>query len=146
MSKAVQKAPRVTQDEAAEIALDLYGIECNAASLPSERDQNFLLRNASGEQFVLKIANSEEAFEMLDLQNQLIQFLGARDMALEFPRIMRAKTGEDIATINGEDGREHFVRVLTWLDGVCFARVKLHDRKLLSSLGRALAQMDAALA
>src|SRR5436309_9059744 len=39
-----------------------------------------------------------------------------------------------------------FVRLLTWLDGVCFAETKHHDRKLLSSLGRGLAQMDAALA
>src|SRR5205823_13219120 len=32
------------------------------------------------------------------------------------------------------------------IDGVCFAKVERHDRKLLYSLGRALAQMDAGLA
>ena len=146
MTTAVQKAPRITQIDAELFAADLYGIDVSAAPLPSERDQNFALSNASGEQFVLKIANAEERSEFLELQNRLVQFLAACDLDLEFPRIVRTKTGETIATINGEDGHQHFVRLLTWIDGVCFAKVERHDRKLLFSLGRALAQMDAALA
>ena len=158
------------------IAAELYGLTVSASPLPSERDQNFLLCDASlkerppsrsgycpeasqstdcpepshsgesNEQFVLKIANSGEAFEILELQNELIRFLTASKIELEFPRIVQTKTGADIAAITGENGHEHFVRLLTWLDGVCFAKAETHDRKLLSSLGRALAQMDAALA
>ena len=146
MTMVVQKAPRITQDEAVRIAGDLYGLNVSAASLPSERDQNFYCKASSNEQFVLKIANSEESFEILELQNQLILFLTARKIELEFPRIVPTRTGEDIGTIKGENGQKHFVRLLTWLDGVCFAKAEPHDRKLLSSLGRALAQMDAALA
>jgi 4-aminobutyrate aminotransferase-like enzyme/Ser/Thr protein kinase RdoA (MazF antagonist) len=95
---------------------------------------------------VLKIANPDEAIEFLELQNQLIRFLAASKIDLEFPRIVPTGTGEDLATIKDEYGREHFVRLLTWLDGTCFAKVDPHDRKLLSSLGRGLGQMDAALA
>lgn len=145
----------MNSEDAVRIAVELYDLNAAATPLPSERDQNFLLRSiappkesadAPREQFVLKIANSEEAYEFLELQNQLIQFLGDRKIDLEFPRIVPGRNGEGIATIKAEDGREHFVRLLTWLDGVCFAGAKQHDRKLLSSLGRGLAQMDAALA
>src|SRR5437870_877734 len=146
MTTALQKAPRITLNDAELLAADLYGLDVSAAPLPSERDQNFALRNPSGEQFVLKIANAEEQFEFLELQDQLICYLAARELDLEFPRIVRTKAGEAIAAIKGEDGHQHFVRLLTWIDGVCFAKVKRHDRKLLSSLGRALAQMDAGLA
>ena len=146
MTTAVQKAPRITLHDAELLAADLYGLDVSAAPLPSERDQNFALRNASGEQFVLKIANAEESLEFLDLQNQLIQFLAVRDLDLQFTQIVRTKAGKAIETIKGEDGHQHFVRLLTWIDGVCFAKVERHDRKLLSSLGRALAQMDAGLA
>src|SRR5436190_14775467 len=104
MTTAVQKAPRITQRQAELVASDLYGLDVSAAPLPSERDQNFALRTASGEQFVLKIANAEESLEFLDLQNQLIQFLAARDIELEFPRIVRTKAGDAIATIKSEDG------------------------------------------
>src|SRR5438552_249593 len=100
MSVAVHKAPRLMPDDAASIAADLYGLEVNAASLPSERDQNFLLtriraplqsptspslpnRDARigasdsadrAERFVLKIANSQEALEMLDLRINSFSF------------------------------------------------------------------------
>ena len=182
MTTAVQKAPRITQDDAIRIAADLYGLNVSAALLPSERDQNFLLQGTSfaterppsltpspyalpegegkrsdsclepsspgnsNDRFVLKIANSEEAFEFLELQNHLIRFLSSSRIEMSFPGIVLTKKGEDIATIKDENGRAHFVRLLTWLDGVCFAEAKPHGRKLLSSLGRALAQMDAALA
>src|SRR5947207_4349267 len=132
MTTAVQKAPRITLNDAELLAVDLYGLDVSAASIPSERDQNFALRNASGEQFVLKIANAEERLEFLDLQNQLIQFLAARDLDLEFPRIIQTKVEQSIGTIKSEDGHQHFVRLLTWIEGVCFAKVERHDRKLLS--------------
>src|SRR6267143_1879390 len=120
MTTALHKAPRITLNDAELLAGDLYGLSVSATPLPSERDQNFALRNASGEQLVLKIANAEERFEFLDLQNQLIQFLAARNIDLEFPQAVRTKAGEVIDTIKGEDGHQHFVRLLTWIDGVCF--------------------------
>src|SRR2546430_5345659 len=145
MTTAAQKAPRITEADAVRIAAELYGLDVSAESLPSERDQNFYCR-AGNEQFVLKIANADETIKFLELQNQLIRFLAASKIELEFPGIVLTETGEHIATIKGDDGREHFVRLLTWLDGVCFAKAEPHNRRLLSSLGRALAQMDAALA
>jgi 4-aminobutyrate aminotransferase-like enzyme/Ser/Thr protein kinase RdoA (MazF antagonist) len=144
MTTAVQKAPRLTQHDAVEFTAELYGLRVTASALPSERDQNFLLRTVSGEQFVLKIANAEENFDFLNFQNHLIRFLLARKLDLEFPRIVPTRNGEDLASITTA-GSQHFVRLLTWLDGVCFAEIKQPGRKLLASLGRALAQMDAAL-
>jgi 4-aminobutyrate aminotransferase-like enzyme/Ser/Thr protein kinase RdoA (MazF antagonist) len=145
-STVVDNAPRLTELEAARLASVLYDVSVSAALLPSERDQNFLLRDSSGNKFVLKIANAGENFEILDLQNQLIQFLTDRQIALELPRVRRTKSGAEIAEIVGPDGHTHFMRLLGWVDGTCFAMVRPHDRKLLSSLGHALAEMDAALA
>ena len=145
MTTAVQKAPHFTLDDAVAVGAELYDLQVSATALPSERDQNFLLRTASGDQFVLKIANADEDFDFLNFQNQLIKFLAARDFDLEFPRIVAATNGDEIASINSADST-HFVRLLTWLDGVCFAEIKHPRRKLLASLGCALAQMDAALA
>src|ERR1700674_1447649 len=122
MTTAVQKAPRIIPEDAVSIVADLYGLNVSAAPLPSERDQNFYCRD-SNEELVLKIANPDEAIEFLELQNQLIRFLAASKIDLEFPRIVPTGNGEDTATIKDEYGREHFVRLLTWLDGTCFAKV-----------------------
>ena len=142
---AVQKAPRILCDEAQQIARQLYDLKVSASPLPSERDQNFLLQTERDERFVLKIANAAEAHDFLDLQNQLIRFLSARKVKLEFPQIVSSTSGQDISTIKTDSG-EHFVRLLTWLEGIPFAEIQSREWKLLSSLGTALAEMDAALA
>jgi 4-aminobutyrate aminotransferase-like enzyme/Ser/Thr protein kinase RdoA (MazF antagonist) len=145
MTTAVQKAPKIDVNDAVRIAFDLYRLGVSVSKLPSERDQNFLLSAATGEKFVLKIANADEDFEFLELQNQLIRFLATAKIDLQFPQIVPTNAGEEIASITGADGQKHFVRLLTWLDGQCFAQVQLHNRTLLASLGRTLGQMDAAL-
>jgi len=145
MSSTVQTAPRLSREEAVRIAAELYGIEVSAAPLPSERDQNFLLHDSHGEQFVLKIANSKESLEFLEMQNCMIRFLSEAPVELSFPRIIISKSGDDIATTNSIAGQPHNVRLFTWIEGFCLAAVRPHNRKLLRSLGRALAQMDAAL-
>jgi len=146
MTTVVQKAPRLTIDDAIRIAAEVYGLQVSATALPSERDQNFLLEISTGEKFVLKIANADEDPQFLDCQNQLIRFLAAANIDLEFPRIVPTIAGEDLAPVTGHDSRTHSVRLLTWVDGACFAKAKPHDRKLLASLGRALGQMDRACA
>lgn len=141
MAVAVENAPRLTVDDAVRIAREIYGLEAAAEPLESERDQNFVLTDAGGEQYVLKIANGGESREILDLQNQAIHFLSSRVADLEFPQLIRTHNGEEIATVQG-----HFARLFTWVDGVCFATVKPHSRRLRASLGNALAQIDTALA
>jgi len=145
MIVSVQKAPRITEDVAAGIVSELYAIQASATPLPSERDQNFRI-TSDREKYVLKIANSEESVRFLELQNQLVQFLSSQRIDLEFPRLVPAKTGETISRIKDEVGQEHFVRLLSWLDGDCLAQVQPHGRRLLASLGHTLGQMDTALA
>ncbi len=136
MTPLVQSAPRLSPEDAARIAWEMYGLRAEADPLPSERDQNFRLRDTSGAQFVLKIANAEETREILDLQTKALQFLAAADTGLVWPRVVR----NEIAQTAG-----HYVRLLTWVDGVCLADVRPHDAELLASLGHALARTDKAL-
>ena len=142
----VANAPRFTTSDAVRLAHDLYGLSLQAESLPSERDRNFLLRDAGGARFVLKIANRDEALEVLDLQNKLLQFLAARDTGLAFPRLVAAHSGLEITPVADEDGNAYFVRLLTWVEGVCMATVQPHSAALLRSLGSALARLDNSLA
>ncbi len=135
----VRTAPRFTSDDAVSLARDLYGLTASAAELPSERDQNFQLRDASGAQFVLKIANAGESRDVLDLQNQALAFLADRVPSLSWPRVIPSRNGNPI-----EHG-DHFIRLLTWVEGACLATLQPCRPELLASLGDALAQTDNAL-
>ena len=142
----VARAPQFTAETAARLAHDLYGLSLDAGPLPSERDQNFLLRDAGGPRFVLKIAHRDEGFEVLDLQNNLLRFLAGRDLGMSMPRIVPALSGLETTPVEGVDGAAYFVRLLSWVDGVCLATVQPHSPELLRSLGASLARLDCAMA
>lgn len=145
MTTAVQRAPHFTEADATQIAADFYDLQVSASALPSERDQNYLLQTSSGEKFVLKIANADEDPKFLDCQNKLIRFLAAANIDLDFPRLVPSTTGEATISITTAVSQTHYLRLLTWIDGLCLAAARPHNRALLASFGRALAQMDAAL-
>ena len=124
----------------------MYGLEAAAVELPSERDQNFHLRDSAGAQFVLKISNAEEALEVLDLQNKALKFLAGGDTGLDWPRVIPTRSGNEIVPIGPKSGPAYFIRLLTWVEGRCLGYVRPHGPELLASLGRGLAATDTALA
>ena len=106
----------------------------SARRLPSERDQNFLLTDDSGQQFVLKVANTAESRDFLGAQNAVLDYLSGR---VSFcPRVI----GE-IAEFEG-----HLVRLVTYLPGVPLAEIKPHTPGLLHDLGQKIGQLTRAVA
>lgn len=105
-----------------------------ARRLPSERDQNFLWTDDSGQQFVLKVANSAESRAFLEAQNAVLSYLSER-----VPFCQRV-----IGDIEEFEG--HFVRIVTYLPGVPLAEIKPHTPGLLQDLGQKLGQLSRALA
>lgn len=137
--------PRLTGEEAESLGAERYAVSGRAKPLPSERDQNFALTASTGERYVLKIANSEEEFATLELQNAVLRHAAAFLTQLELPRIIATTHGENIGVVYGPAGERHFVRLLTWIEGEPMARVRSPDEGLLRSLGSGLARLDRAL-
>jgi 4-aminobutyrate aminotransferase-like enzyme/Ser/Thr protein kinase RdoA (MazF antagonist) len=139
----LQQAPRLTVEAASEIARELYGLDAPASPLPSERDQNFLIATGAG-RFVLKIANATEDRALLEAQNAALAHLADRTTLC--PRIVPTRAGDEIAVLPSRWGGRHFIRLVTWLDGVTMARVPRHSPALLEDLGRRIGEVDSALA
>ena len=131
--------PALNVDSATAIAAERFGLRVSARELPSERDQNFLLTDESGEKFVLKIANALESLPLLEAQNAVLEHLENR---VSFcPRVVPDLNGERIGSRSG-----HFLRLVTYLPGVPLAEVAPQTPALLRDLGRKLGQLDHALA
>src|SRR6185295_14886418 len=107
----------------------------------SERDQNFLFETAAGERYVLKIANGTERRALLEAQNAAMARVAAR--AAISPRVLPTIAGGTIGTAPGSG---HLVRLVTYLAGTPLAAVGAPAPALLGRLGRAVGQLDAALA
>ena len=99
--------PNYSTNEAVAIVQNYYGLTTNISSLPSDRDQNFLC-SSSEEKYVLKISNSDEEKDILEMQNECIQLIHKSDSALKVPLVVIGKTGSQIITIEKEEIRYFF--------------------------------------
>jgi len=141
---AILHAPALTPADAADLARRLYGIDAGASPLPSERDQNFLLRAADGNRFVLKIANATDDRALLDAQNAALAFVGRRTTLC--PRSVPALDGALMTQMTATSGARHFVRVLTWIEGEPLGTIQRRPPELLEQVGEGVGELDAALA
>jgi 4-aminobutyrate aminotransferase-like enzyme/Ser/Thr protein kinase RdoA (MazF antagonist) len=139
----VNFAPAFNLEQAGLLAKELYGLDGAVATLPSERDQNFLIRCKSGERFVLKIANAIDEFAILEAQNQVMRHVARYENLL--PNIVSSLRGEQIETAVASGGGTHFVRLVTYLPGTPMGTVKRHGPELMFDLGQKLGRFDQAL-
>ncbi len=137
--------PAFSEQDAARIARECYGLHAAVEPLPSERDKNFHLRTETGQEFVLKIANVAEQRDILDLQNKAMEHVAARAPSLLVPRVCATPAAETITTTTAAHGAQHFVRLMTFVPGKLLAHVRPHTPALLRSLGRVLGTLDRAL-
>jgi len=140
----LKHAPCFDSETATSVTEKLYGFRATANTLPSERDQNFLLTSESGENFVLKIANALEDRALLEAQNEAIAHLGTR-LSL-CPRVVPSLSGDQVSLIDSPTNTTHFVRLLTYLPGTPLAETHSHSPGLLRDLGQKVGQLDRALA
>ncbi len=123
MALVEQIAPQFTVEEAVGLAEAVYGLTVSARLLPSYLDQNFLLKEASGRAFVLKIANAAEDPAVLDLQQKALDYLAEHHPAPAFHRVRPTASGAGRATVEGKDGVRYQVWMVTYLQGRVMARV-----------------------
>ena len=139
------RQPAFSPAEAEEILSRRYGGAGNVRALPSERDQNFLVRFADGRRAVLKISHAGEERGILELQHLALKRLAERAPGVAVPRILPATDGAEILETPGSEGESHYVRLLSWINGATLAEVRPHTPELLESLGRVIGQVDVGL-
>lgn len=130
--------PRLPLTDAPALAERLYGVRAVATDLPSERDQNILLRTEAGERFILKLANAAERREVLEAECAVMRQLEPTGLT---PRLIRTLTGTEIAGHG-----PCFVRLISALPGTTLGAACLHTDALRRDLGRSLGRVDRALA
>jgi 4-aminobutyrate aminotransferase-like enzyme/Ser/Thr protein kinase RdoA (MazF antagonist) len=136
--------PKFSTAEAREHMRAHFGIEGELTSLPSERDQNFLVEAAGGRKLALKIMNTAEPLSAIEFQTALLRHLENSDPDLSVPRILPTTAGRDYALIDSVSGR-HAVRLVTYLPGRPLAE-ETKTPQVLHGLGSLLGQLDRALA
>ncbi len=109
--------PRFTTLDAERIAHRQFGVTGTASPLVSERDQNFRIRTGAAADFLLKIHNAAEDPQVVAMQTAALLHVGRTDPQLPIMRPYAAAAGGHVARVPGADGRDHLVRLLTFMPG-----------------------------
>ncbi len=120
-------------------------LSATATPLAGEIDLNFQLETPTGQKFNLKIAHPDTRREYLEFQNALMQRLNDAGLGLEIPHAVRSVEGAEITTITVSDGSQRFMRLLSWVEGRCFADVNPHTADLLERVGEMCGKLSRAL-
>ncbi len=137
--------PKFNLREAKKIARELFGLEVEAKYLAGYSCRNFYLCNRQGKEFVLKISSQGETRDELDLQNKAMEYLGSKLPRIKFPKALPALNGEVINEVQGRDGHKYYVRLLTYIPGEVFSRLKEPALSVWKDLGSLLGFVDQAL-
>jgi hypothetical protein len=136
--------PEFDASEIATLAQRLYALRGPMKLLHGERDLNYRISDARGK-FVFKIANADESRDMLDCQHQVFERLRREQV---FPLIacaLESINGKQIETLQDAHGRNHYCRVLPYLEGRMWSGIAVSGDELLQDLGANLARLDRAL-
>ncbi len=128
-----------------QLAAEHFAILATAKPLSGEIDLNFLLQTPEGQKFTLKIAHPGTQASYLEFQNALLNTLAAAGLGLEIPKVMRNTVGEEITAIIAPDGNVQLIRLLSWVEGRCFADVNPHTAPLMEASGEMCGKLSRAL-
>ena len=152
-------AKPTSEEEAARLAREIYGLETRAEALPGEYDDNFRLVALDGgtqafrdgvsegaAEFVLKVMHPAREASFVEMQALALRWLAEKLPQRELPRVMLSRENKLFTTTTGADGEKRIVWLLSYVPGEELAHAKPHSEELLGSLGTLLGEMDAALA
>jgi Ser/Thr protein kinase RdoA (MazF antagonist) len=126
------------------IVRENFGIVGRATVLSSERDETFLIHTEDQGDYVLKIANPAESFDVLSFQTAAIMHLASKRLPIPLPRAVAAGTGEMVLPLS-IGGTRRLTRLLTFLDGEQLYRTQPSLAQM-RALGAALALLGKGLA
>jgi len=111
-------------------------------------DQNVLLQTSGNERYVVKVTSDvmAETLSVLELQISAMAHLETKALNTNSPAVIFSKDLKPyVRIINDDNGCEHAVWVISFLQGTLLDEVDRYERPLLYSVGAAVAEIDAAL-
>lgn len=143
--------PDLTDDEAARIARDAFGVIATASALGSHQDRNFLLA-ADGERMLLKVANPGTTADELESQSAAAERIAERAPGVRVPRSRPVGAPDAVGGAGGatvvrveHEGVALHARVLEFLDGSTLSGSGYLSPATVRAIGRLAATVDLAL-
>ena len=135
--------PDFAVGDVAAVVEEKFNLRGDYTQLVSERDQNFRLRTADGQEYVVKVTGLMEDRIATDFQIAALSHFEDNEFSYT-PRVFRTVSGEKRSVITSDTGQEYSLRVVTWLDGRLLKDIEL-TISTANRFGRRLAELDLSL-
>ncbi len=127
-----------------EFCLHHFQLDVEAKILNGYDELNFLLKDKSGQQYILKVATDEHGYHFLDAQVKIINHLSESEVSNKFQHYLLNIEGKELITLL-INGKNYYLRILSFLEGVFWVDANERTDALHMDLGNFLGQMDKAL-
>jgi 4-aminobutyrate aminotransferase-like enzyme/Ser/Thr protein kinase RdoA (MazF antagonist) len=136
----------MSEEQAAKLCHDIYGILGTAQKQTGELDFNYKITTDNGENYILKINRPDTNEAYLDFQQKLLLHIASKKPDFQFPKIIKTIVGDNEKTIVDDYGQTRKVRLLNWISGRLWSSVNPQLDDLRHSLGEKCGNITQALA
>jgi 4-aminobutyrate aminotransferase-like enzyme/Ser/Thr protein kinase RdoA (MazF antagonist) len=136
----------ITEKQAAQYCLDLYGIKGTAQKQTGELDFNFKITADTGENYIIKFSRPDTADAYFDFQQKLLLHIESKQPDFPFPRIIKTLTGQTDTLYTDSHNQPRKVRLLAWVEGRLWSSVNPQLDDLRYSLGEKCGEITQVLA
>ena len=133
-----------TEKQVQDLVKKYYHKKVTVKPLTGEYDFNYLLKDNDGRKYIFKIANDEHSYDFFDAQVKIVNHLSSTDVADKFSEYIKTTEGNEL-TILEKDGRKHYMRLLSFLEGEFWMNLPERSNALHTDLGNFLGKMDKGL-
>jgi 4-aminobutyrate aminotransferase-like enzyme/Ser/Thr protein kinase RdoA (MazF antagonist) len=124
-----------------------YDLNGELKRLASYCDLNFLLSGdqrlcKSKKSYIVKLSRVSESINELEMQNEAMNYLHSNQCAV--PQVLPSLSGDNITLIHSLQGKQYYLRLLTYLEGNFYAEANshMHTENLWRSLGEFMGNVD----
>ena len=137
--------PLFSEKEVVPMLEENYGLTCTVKELPGERDRNYLVRDSEGDSYVLKISNAGESQDHLNAQISALECTAKLLEQGKIPQVFPGKNGELLSRVCTNNNIKHWIRLVSYVDGITMAEYRPHTREFLFEVGLACGTVTKAL-
>ncbi len=121
----------------AQLATTHYNLQGEIKPLPGEVDFNYRLTTSEGK-YIIKIASPDTDLARLEMQNEVLLHVRKHVPDVRTQDVLSNVEGKHLTHIQDQDGATRYLRILTYLEGDLWAKVRPHTPALLEHLGESL--------
>ncbi|MPZ68573.1 MAG: aminotransferase class III-fold pyridoxal phosphate-dependent enzyme [Actinobacteria bacterium] len=136
--------PTLQPETAADLASRVFGIAGTLSPLGSERDQNFMVEDGSGDRYLLKLSNAAEDESGVTYETDALLHILRTDPGLPVMEPVTTTNGTYWASVDTPSGTGHLIRMFTFLEGTPAAAPDL-DLEAIAAFGATLARLGRSL-